>query len=583
MQAPKNLIVSMYFSGSVEISWEGVLPSSDYTYTVSALDYNTGLWNEVAVTRITATVVSGPYSAVKVAVRNALDFSDISDYSETLPINIRNTSSIHDAYLAGIDDSGRHTFLATTPEGIVKVTGATVNNYGGDASAANQLTEISVSNTIATRLSDAVLALNQVLSKLNDVGMSAAVVAALKSVSVTNQPVNFPDSAALSELQDIKAGVAKDSSLSLANNLLTALLKPTDLSLDANKRLGVVVDNIPSNFPDSAVLSAVNALSGIAGDLLTALQVNTDIATETELHTESTSITAALIASRLAEALSLLSDIITAISDSNLILNSVDTYSEQIKDTLLLIKAMTDGMLQSNDFRYEATGALITHAENMPTDFPDSASLSALNQIKNYLQLLNQGTTAHITGALPTGANTIGAVNVNNAILPENAATEATLRSAGNVLLELYNALKTIPSILIPIKDALSAIAADTSMLRVNRVKLIEKEMSFANGPVELRVLDEVAPELLEINNWAVYDLVVFTYGVGVNAKLRAETSYMGQNFYHIISDAMINPSSIKAFEVTLPIQNISLKISEAIAGGTNAAGVRVIVYGRRK
>lgn len=583
MQAPKNLSVAMYFSGSVEISWEGVLPSSDYTYTVSALDYNTGLWNEVAVTRIAATVVSGPYSAVKVAVRNALDFSDISDYSETLPINIRNTSSIHDAYLAGIDDSGRHTFLATTPEGIVKVTGATVNNYGGDASAANQLTEISVSNTIATRLSDAVLALNQVLSKLNDVGMSAALVAALKSVTVTNQPLNFPDSAALSELQDIKAGVAKDSSVVAANNLLTALLKPADLSLDANKRLGVVVDNIPSNFPDSAVLSAVNALSGIAGNLLTALQVNTDIATETELHTEGTSITAALIASRLAEALSLLSDIITAISDSNLILNSVDTYSEQIKDTLLLIKAMTDGMLQTNDLRYEATGALAIHAENMPSDFPDSAALSALNQIKNYLQLLNQGTTASIIGALPAGSNTLGSVNVNNAILPDNAATESTLKSVGNALLETYNALKPIPAMLNVTKEAAVDIATDISALKTNRVKIIEKELSLANGPVELRVLDEVAPDLPDINSWPVYDFAVFTYGVGVNVKLRAETSYMGQNFYHVLNDATINPASIKVFETTLPIQNMSVRVSEAIAGGTNAAGVKIVVYGRRK
>ena len=224
MQAPKNLSIITYFSGSVEISWEGVLPSSDYTYTVSALDYNTGLWNEVAVTRITATVVSGPYSAVKVAVRNALNFSDISDYSESLPINIRNTSTIHESFLAGIDDSGRHTFLATTPEGIVKVTGATVTNYGGDASAANQLAEISVSNTIATRLADAVLALNQVLSKLNDVGMSAAVIAALKSVSVTNIPANFPDSATLAELQTVKAAVAKDSTLTTTNNLVAALL-----------------------------------------------------------------------------------------------------------------------------------------------------------------------------------------------------------------------------------------------------------------------------------------------------------------------------------------------------------------------
>jgi len=490
---------------------------------------------------------------------------------------------MHKAILSGIDDSGRHTFLATTPEGVLKITGATVTNYGGDASAANQLSEISATNEISTKLSSALNAINAIISQLNNLGLSSAVISALQNISVNNLPLDFPDTNALAELQDLNNFVAKDASVNNAIDAINTLFRSSDISLDGDKRVNANIANFPSNFPNIDLQAAAgqanlhlenadNALSAIGNNIS---EITPEIA--------NLDLNAALISNKLTDALTILDTLDHKAFDTLTTADAIKAITDDIAEEASQITLALANKLNTTDISFDANGAVNVNANNMPADFPDAAALSALLQIKNYLQALTQGISANISNALPAGNNTIGRVSVNNAILPENAATESTLNSTANLLLKFYNVLKAAPSILIAIKNLALSIDESANALTLNRKKLINASFSLLNGPVEMRVLDYISPDMADINNWPVYDILVFTYGTAISAKLRIESAYEGQNFYHNISEQIINAGAMKSFELNTPIQNISLKITEPIVN-TNALarGVRVCVYGRR-
>jgi len=584
MQTPYDLKIEFYYSGSVEISWVGILPNDSYTYVIEALNYENSLWQEAGVTRINSTVIAGSYSAVRVYTRNSENFADKSDYSAILPINIKATSNMHEAILPGIDDSGRHTFLATTPEGVLKITGATVTNYGGDASAANQLTEISAANEISSKLSNAISAINAIIAQLNSLGLSAAVISALQNISVNNLPGDFPDTNALAELQDLNNFVAKDTSINNAIDAINSLFKPSDISLDGDRRVNANIANLPSNYPNIDLQAAASQANLHLENADNALSAINNSLSEISPEIANLDLNAALISNKLTDTLTLLDTLDHKAFDTLTTADVIRTIADDIAEETSQIALALANKLNTTDISFDANGAVNINANNMPSDFPDSAALSALLQIKNHLQLLTQGISANIANALPAGNNTIGRVSVNNAILPENAATESTLNSAANLLLEFYNAMKATPNILMAIKNLALSIDESVGVLTLNRKKLIDASFSLLNGPVEMRVLDYISPDMADINNWPAYDILVFTYGTAISAKLRIESAYEGQNFYHSISEQIINAGAMKSFELNIPIQNISLKITEPIAN-TNALarGARVCVYGRRQ
>lgn len=102
--------------------------------------------------------------------------------------------------------------------------------------------------------------LDAVLAKLAEVGLDPATIAALAAVSVTNFPADYPDAAVLAKLNQLLGlGPAKDSSLaSILAKLAEVGLHQT--TVDALKEVSVT--NLPADYPDAAVAGKLDQLLG---------------------------------------------------------------------------------------------------------------------------------------------------------------------------------------------------------------------------------------------------------------------------------------------------------------------------------
>jgi len=575
---PSNLRVIKYLSGSVEIAWDGVL-SDNESYAIYGLNYESALWEEIGQTRTGMAVVFGPYSAIKVAV---LSGATLGTFSDILAIAISNASNINTAVVVGKDESGQARFLATTPEGVLKVTGATITNYGGDASAANQTTQISQLNNLATSLGTTITALNNILNKLNAVGLDAANITALKAVNITNLPSDFPDFALLSAINNFASVAAKAQNILDLITAVNANLKTADLNIDGAKDLGVKINNLPSDYPDSAAGTKLSdiifALSTVNGNLDNANLTLADVLTAEGMSQSVLVSIESIITGHTARLDSIITDIGLILAECQ----SVKTSTDAISSNTAATSANTVGLLKTANLNIDGNKNLGVIINNIPNDYPDSAALATLTQISNNVMLLNQGIDANITNALPTGNNIIGRVDINTLPLPENAALETTQQDL-KALLNNQLAMQAFT------KDGIDYLNAKLSTIEArleNNLKLRTKifdeviELSSVSSIRLLDYYDDVQPE--ELNNFDAYEIIILSYASAFDAVIRYESAYHGQSFYHSVKTCNLNLASINVSQLSMPLQNISIRFAKALPGQTNNADVaRVIIFAR--
>ncbi len=575
---PSNLRVLKYLSGSAEIVWDGVLGANEI-FEIHALNYTTSVWDELSQTRYVSAIVTGPYSAIKIAL---LRDGAIVAFSETLPISISNASNIHVAVVTGQDESGQARFLATTPEGVLKVTGATITNTGGDASAVNQLSQISQLNTLSANLSTTITALNNILAKLTSVGLDNTSVLALKSVSVTNLPSNFPDFAVLAAVNNLGNIVAKAQNISDLIAATNLQLKTSDISLDENKNLNASIKNLPGDYPDSVAqlilsstltkIEAINdnlsAIYGVLSQVNSVSELTHTALSHIEDFVNTNSQNLINIFNRLAELLNAT--------------NGLRASNDAIKLDSTTIVGNTTGLLKQANLSIDADKDLGVKVKNLPGDYPDSAAMSELAQIKNNLLLINQGVTANISGPIPAGQNLIGSVNINALPLPGNAALETTQSD----IKAINNSQLTIQAF---IKDGIDYLNTKASAIEDKlpnalrlRTKILDEFVELSST-TSIRLLDyysDTQPE--ELNNFTHYEIILLSYAAAFDANVQYESAYHGQSFYHTIKSASLGLASISDNVLTMPLQNISIKFTKMIPGQVSSADVaRVIIYGR--
>ncbi len=575
---PSNLRVIKYLSGSVEIGWDGALLDNE-SYAIYGLNYDTSAWEEIGQTRTPMAVVFGPYSAVKIAV---LSGAILGTFSDILALAISNASNINTAVVVGKDESGQSRFLATTPEGVLKVTGATVTNYGGDASAANQTTQISQLNNLATSLGTTITALNNILNKLNAVGLDAANITALKSVNITNLPSDFPDFAVLSAINNLSNVVAKTQNILDLIAAVNANLKTTDLNVDGAKDLGVKINNLPSDYPDSTASTKLSdiifALSAVNGNLDSANLTLADVLTVESMSQSVLSSIESIITGHTTKLDSIITDIGLVLTECQ----SIKTNTDAINISTAATSANTVGLLKTANLNIDGNKNLSVVVTNAPNDYPDSAALAALTQISNNVMLLNQGIDANIASSLPAGNNIIGRVDINALPLPENAALETTqqdLKALLNNQLAMQAFMKDGIDYL---NVKLSAVEARLESNLKLRTKIFDEviELSSVSSIRLLDYYDGVQPE--ELNNFDAYEIIILSYASAFDAVIRYESAYHGQSFYHSVKTCNLNLASINISQLDMPLQNISIKFTKALPGQTNNADIaRVIIFAR--
>lgn len=575
---PSNLRIIKYLSGSVEIGWDGALLDNE-SYAIYGLNYDTSAWEEIGQTRTPMAVVFGPYSAIKIAV---LSGAILGTFSDILALAISNASNINTAVVVGKDESGQARFLATTPEGVLKVTGATVTNYGGDASAANQTTQISQLNNLATSLGTTITALNNILNKLNAVGLDAANITALKSVNITNLPSDFPDFAVLSAINNLSNVVAKTQNILDLIAAVNVNLKTTDLNVDGAKDLGVKINNLPSDYPDSTASTKLSdiifALSAVNGNLDSANLTLADVLTVESMSQSVLSSIESIITGHTAKLDSIITDIGLVLTECQ----SIKTNTDAINISTAATSANTVGLLKTANLNIDGNKNLSVVVTNAPNDYPDSAALAALTQISNNVMLLNQGIDANIASALPAGNNIIGRVDINALPLPENAALETTqqdLKALLNNQLAMQAFMKDGIDYL---NVKLSAVEARLESNLKLRTKIFDEviELSSVSSIRLLDYYDGVQPE--ELNNFDAYEIIILSYASAFDAVIRYESAYHGQSFYHSVKTCNLNLASINISQLGMPLQNISIKFTKALPGQTNNADIaRVIIFAR--
>jgi len=91
---------------------------------------------------------------------------------------------------------------------------------------------------------------------------------------------------------------------------------------------------------------------------------------------------------------------------------------------------------------------------------------------------------------------------------------------------------------------------------------------------------DDVQPE--ELNNFDAYEIIILSYASAFDAVIRYESAYHGQSFYHNIKTCNLNLASINVSQLSMPLQNISIRFAKALPGQTSNADVaRVIIFAR--
>ena len=563
---PINLHITSVTNNGYVISWDvGAVATSAITseeyfpqFIVYGRDAISGIIAELGRTSsTTVNLIYFVHSGIsEVYVTALLDSSEslASDSVTTVSTNIMpDTKSI----AVGRDERGNARALAVTEDGVLKVTGVTVNNYGGDASAANQAVEITKLDGIKAS-TDAVKASTDAISTgLGSVGLDAPTVAALQLTTVSNFPSNYPDVDTTAAINAASVVAAKEVTLNNIKINTTGLLKTTDLSITMGV-LDTNVTNLPTDFPDVGVLAELSAQAAPI--------------TATAAHVDAISNTADAIltvagnnAGHNSNLVTLTTNIDATLANSNTTLDdiSIHTASTTLNThgTLTGVAALNvaaASVLKTSDLDLHL--GVLTVKESVPvTDFPDAGAHSRLEAIDASVQALAGGQAITFNESLPAGSNVIGHVLVDSTVLATNAATEATLLNTVSKIgtsNTLLNAVRLEAINLGQKVDALSQIISDKDQVVICDENIIN------TATTQFRPEAIIDPTLL--TSFSKYVIQVFSYASPGTVNIYKESAVDSTTYYHALPEyknMALFAGTIIEREFTL-VRNIMIQIT---------------------
>ena len=428
----------------------------------------------------------------------------------------------------GKDDSGYARSLSVTPDGVLRVTGTTVNNYGGDASADNQTTIINKLDDVIVVNTTIKTAVDNVTNGLSNVGLNAATVNALQTITIANLPTDYPDSAGTAAVVHLENVLATESTANTIKNNTVGLVKTADLALSSGI-LSVQETNPVTDFPDSTTHVALQTQAVVLNNIKT----NSD-----SIKAATTSLADNIPAQN--TALTAIQDSIASVdtkaTNTNSKLDLANTTNSTINSNISdvntkLASIITDSALNLKTADLALSSGILSVQETNPvTDFPDTDAHTKLDNIDTHIQALQSGQTITFGQSLPAGTNLIGRIDINSLPLPPGASTEATssaIVATGNMGNSLLNNIKTK---LDNIKSDISAILAKTALTSPEVV--LDKTLVFNNN-LDYRPEAIVTPSLLE--KYSRYMLQVFSYDAPITLGLYRESAINSTTYYHPI------------------------------------------------
>ncbi|RLB79023.1 MAG: hypothetical protein DRH24_13560 [Deltaproteobacteria bacterium] len=428
------------------------------------------------------------------------------------------------------DEDGVPRSIAVTSDGAVKVTGVSVTNYGGDASAANQTSALAKADALLASSNSVKDAVDLNTAALSGVGLNAATILALQVSAINNFPTDYPDTNTVGAINNLASVTAKDTTVATIAANTNNALKRTDLQLTAGV-LDVRETAMPTNFPDAAVLSELlthkGLLTSIDAHMLTnnaELVVGNTISTANRDFNEVSAVTLDTIESHIAG---------MAPESTAIVVNTGNTAASiGVSNTKL------DALISSNATLVKTTDLALTAgvlsvAESNPiTDFPDSTAHTLLSTLNTSILALDAPHAITFGESLPAGTNALGSVVVTNTVLPANAATESSLSAAVTMLNTGNVNTSSLRLIATNISTKLDALLASSTN---NDQVVICDELLNVTTSTDFRPESIIAPSLL--TSFSKYTLQIFSYANPGSVGIYKESAINNNLYYHVLPE----------------------------------------------
>jgi len=428
------------------------------------------------------------------------------------------------------DEDGIPRSIAVTSDGAVKVTGVSVNNYGGDASAANQTSALTKADTLISSADNIKTAIDINTAALSGIGLNAATISALQVSAINNFPTDYPDANTVGAINSLASVVARDTTATIIAANTHNALKRTDLLLNAGV-LDVRETAMPSDFPDAAVLSELSLHRGLLTSIDTYTRANNTeivagnvISAANRDFNEVSAVTLDAIEDHLAnmEAESTAITINTGSTTAN-----IDVSNTKL-DTLIASNA---DLVKTADLALTA-GVLAVTESNPVTDFPDATAHALLDTLNTSILALNTPQAITFNESLPTGTNALGSVVVTNTVLPANAATESSLAAAVTMLntgnVNTSNLRLAASSIDTKLDEILTVVRNNDQVVICDALLAVSTSIDFRPEAV-------IAPELL--TSFSKYVVQVFSYANPGNVGVYKESAIDNNVYYHALPE----------------------------------------------
>ena len=564
---PINLRVANVLADGYTVTWELTAAAATAVLTEAGPYPALSIYGRDAITSNVS--ILGVVSAASVSFAFAVP-SGISEVYLTATLGSTETAASSSVFLLSTnimpegslnaiarDENGIARALAVTEDGVVKVTGVTVNNYGGDASAANQVSALAKADTLITSSNAIKAAVDINTSALSGVGLNAATVAALQIVAVNNIPGDFPDVGTTTAVNALSTLTAKETTLGVIANNTNNALKSTDLALSAGV-LDVAQTNLPGDYPDLAVLTELQLQKALLTSVDAYTQANNteliagnNVAVANRDFNNASTTALGFIETNTTE--SLVKQSLTALNTANTV-TAVTTNGTKIDD-LALVNAE---LLKTADLAL--TSGVLSVTETTPvTNFPDTAAHVLLAAIDASVQAINSNHEVTFGESLPAGTNNIGMVTATNAILAPNAATESSLAAAVSMLntgnVNTSNLRLIAANIATKLDDVLLALADNDQVIICDEVLTVSTSMNFRPEAV-------ISPTLL--SSFGSYVVQVFSYATPGVISFFKESAIDSNTYYHSLPEYKNMSLFVNAIierDMTL-VKNIMVRIS---------------------
>jgi len=573
---PVNLRVTQLYNNGAKVEWNlGNTALSQLkdlkNFIVEGQSVTSGLFVQLGTTPETSFIIPSGYSAVRVSADTTYGVSSTA----VLSLATTNLAEVSRLGAIGIDDSGNPRLLSVNENGVLRVTGATITNTGGDAAASHQITQTGLLNTLSTKTDTLASKLDTLNTTVSSITIDPSNVAALKNITVTNFPSDYPDAAVASLLSNLNTSVAKNSVL---NSILTqslAALKTADLSFSGDS-LETAVTNLPLDYPDAAAnakLTNINSAINTGNASLVGIK-NDSASLVMGLNSANTTLNTLL--STCTIELSKSDTIISEIGSSNTLLSSIEGHVYANSSVIADIRSNTTGLFKPGDLPVTGLGHVAVSVQNHLMDYPDAAANAKLTTIANTLTTMLGGFPVNISTELPAGNNAIGSVEVSGSALPNGAATEATLH-------EIQEAIADIENKYIGLDESLDAIRISSQFTREKVEEEFERPREIYNQSVSFdtsshTITPEPAIYSELLTKYRKYYVQVFAYEAPISAEIGYLTAPGDTQTFHLevaSGGSMSVPQNTVGTRQLLVARNIAIKL-KGVAGNTKNALIKI-------